>query len=626
MKHSTLYQLFFFPIFIFLTSPVIAGDPIKVIPMYKSPSLGVYSRVPGEVIVKFKSGVKEEDIDKINKEVGAKIIKSSFKPGKFKVLKVNRNKTVDEVIAKLNKNRKVAYAEENSIGFAQTTPNDPLYSLYQWHFDNPVYGGINMENAWSITSGNSNVTVAVLDSGVAYEDYQGYLKHPDFGQTNFVPGYDFINGDSHANDDNGHGTHVTGTVAESTNNRNKAGYIGAAGIAYNTSIMPIKVLDSQGYGNVASVANGLYWATDHGADVINMSLSWPNGYNPGSTLEDAIRYAYNQGVTLVASAGNDGVGTVNYPAAYNEYVIAVGATRYDEQKAYYSNWGAALDITAPGGDVTVDQNGDGYGDGVLQATFDTNGQYGYYFLQGTSMAAPHVSGVAALLIASGVTGPDNVRAALENSAEDKGDEGWDSIYGHGLLDAYAALTYLQPPPPNQAPTANAGGAYAGEVNTPIYFIGSGSTDPDGDPLTYEWDFGDGGTSFDPDPQYSYQSTGVYTVSLTVSDGLESDTDITAADIAGDLPGSGTSPYSFETVIQTLEKAKKGLAQASVVVTVTDESGSRARGLTFDGTWSGAYQATVTLTTNKKGITFHTTPWVSTSQGNFIFTVNEGSTR
>lgn len=577
------------------------------------------------MIVKFKSGVKEEDIDEINNEVGAKIKKSSFKPGKFKVLKVNRNKTVEEVIAKLNKNGKVDYAEENSIGFAQATPDDPGFPL-QWHFDNPVHGGINMENAWNITSGSSDVIVAVLYSGVAYEDYQGYMKHPDFSQTNFVQGYDFINWDSHANDDNGHGTHVTGTIAESTNNRNKAGYIGVAGIASSTTIMPVKVMDSNGSVPLASLANGLYWATDHGADVINMSLVWPPGYNPGSTLEDAIRYAYNQGVTLVASAGNDGVGTVCYPAAYDAYVIAVGATRYDEQKTDYSNWGAALDITAPGGDLDVDQNGDGYPDGVLQAMIDTSGWYGYAFAEGTSMAAPHVSGVAALLIANGVTGPDNVRAALENSAEDKGDEGWDSIYGHGLLDAYAALSYLQPPPPNQAPTADAGGAYTGEVNTPINFIGSGSTDPDGDPLTYEWDFGDGGSSFDSDPQYTYQSTGVYTVSLTVSDGLESDTDSTTADIYDELPGPGPSPYTFETVIQTEEKRKKGLAQASVVVTVTDESGSRVRGLTFDGAWSGAYQATVTLKTNKKGIASHTTPWVSTSQGNFIFTVDEGSAR
>jgi serine protease len=161
----------------------------------------------------------------------------------------------------------------------------------------------------------------------------------------------------------------------------------------------------------------------------------------------------------VAAAGNSNSNSLLYPAAYDEFVIAVGATRYDEARAPYSNYGAGLDLVAPGGDLSVDQNGDGYGDGVLQQTFGrrpTN--FGYYFYEGTSMASPHVAGVAALVIANAnATTPDTVRAVLEGSADDLGDVGHDQYYGWGLVNAYGALNYdggspPPPPPPPPPPT------------------------------------------------------------------------------------------------------------------------------------------------------------------------------
>ncbi len=438
-----------------------------VVLVFAGTSMGEGMFVKNELIVKFKSGVTEKAISSINRQHGTSVISAS-KQGAFKRLSVPAGANAEDLVYIYSRNPKVEYAELNYIAHAYWTPNDPLFP-YQWNFYNPRYGGINMKSAWAIQRGNPSVIVAVIDTGVAYENYAesksrggksggsksradkaGSLKGksgggssgnvteyylaPDLANTNFVAGYDFVNDDAHPNDDEGHGTHVTGTIAQSTNNG-----IGVAGIAFNTSIMPVKVLDKNGSGTYADIAEGIYFAANNGAVVINMSLGGPNA---STTLEDALAYAYNRGVTIVAAAGNDGTDVIGYPAAYDDYVIAVGATRYDETLSYYSSYGPSLDIVAPGGDTNVDQNGDGYVDGILQQTFGSStNDWGYYYYQGTSMATPHVVGVAALLIANGLTGPDNVRDALQSTAKDLGPEGWDETYGWGRVDAAAALNY-----------------------------------------------------------------------------------------------------------------------------------------------------------------------------------------
>lgn len=279
-----------------------------------------------------------------------------------------------------------------------------------------------------------------VESGAGTWETTKYEQAPDLAGTSFVAGYDFINNDAHPNDDDGHGTHVAGTVAQTTNND-----LGVAGIAFDTSIMPVKVLNAAGTGTFDNVADGIYFAADNGAKIINLSLSSPSS---STTLENALAYAYGQGVTVIAAGGNEyQEGNLpQYPAAYDVYVIAVGATRYDEARSYYSNTGSYIDLVAPGGDVTVDQNGDGYADGVLQQTFgDTPVDWGYWFYQGTSMSTPHVSGVAALILAlkPGFS-PDEVREALQSTAEDKGAGGRDDEYGWGIVDAYEALSSLAP--------------------------------------------------------------------------------------------------------------------------------------------------------------------------------------
>ncbi|HUT29680.1 MAG TPA: S8 family serine peptidase [Sedimentisphaerales bacterium] len=407
---------------------------------------------PAEIIVKFKPGVSDDVIRGINDRQGSSVLSISNR-GQFRRLRIPPNKTVEEMVAIYSKNPNVEYAEQNFIATALMVPNDTYYS-YQWHLRAPAHGGINMESAWNIQTGSPDVIVAVIDTGVAYENYaegtrrlkKYYYLAPDLASTLFVAGYDFVNNDDHPNDDEGHGTHVTGTIAQSTNNN-----LGVAGIAFNTSIMPVKVLNSLGSGSYTDIADGIYFAADNGAAVINMSLG---GSSPSTTLENALAYAYGMGVTIVCAAGNNSSSTLSYPAAYNTYCIAVGATRYDQTLAYYSNYGSGLDLVAPGGDIYVDQNGDTYSDGVLQQTFGNSlNDWGYFFYQGTSMAAPHVSGVAALLIANGnadtdgdgVTSPDEVRAALQDTARDLGAPGWDSTYGWGLLDAYAALAFSPAP-------------------------------------------------------------------------------------------------------------------------------------------------------------------------------------
>ena len=200
----------------------------------------------------------------------------------FQVLKL-RGENVNDAIARLAGSEDVEYAEPDFVAHAFTAPNDPFY-LYQWNFQTTA--GIDVESAWDVATG-TGVTVAVVDTGIAYENYGGYAQAPDFAGTNFVAGYDFVNNDEHPNDDEGHGTHVAGTIAESTDNA-----VGVAGIAYGVSLMPIKVLDQNGSGYYSDVADGIRWAADNGAQVINLSLGGSSG---ATYLEEALAYASGGG-------------------------------------------------------------------------------------------------------------------------------------------------------------------------------------------------------------------------------------------------------------------------------------------------------------------------------------------
>ncbi len=595
--------------------------------------------VPGEIIVKFKPRASESSIKGLEQAQGATETYISPFAG-FRVFKIPQGQSVPNMVDIFKNNPLVEYAEPNYYAYASLIPNDPIYCL-QWHLDDSLewnsgtqtcqtgsnpFGGIHMEQAWDITAGSSSVIVAVVDTGVAYENHpapahchidtyrafggsgnswwcglnesswatepgygngwKDYLQHsfdltsaigtitfsyyykydvereydyfyvdvssdggsnwttlktytnlpggrgvdwtqdsvnltsyaggsvlirfrfnsdetwsdedgnfnsdgaffvdeilledgsgtlfsddvesgtgtwettkyiqaPDLAGTNFwvntgeiannnidddsngliddVNGWDFINSDGHPNDDDGHGTHVAGTVAQTTNNS-----LGVAGVAFNTTIMPIKVLSAAGSGSFAQVADGINYAVANGADIVSMSLGASVG---AAVIENAVANAFNNEVVVVAACGNSGTSDCDFPAAYNSYVIAVGATQYDETKAPYSSFGPSLDVVAPGGNTGVDQNSDGFTDGVLQNTFsDTPVDFAYWFFEGTSMATPHVSGLAALLLAKDANlTPTQVRNAIESTADDLGTTGRDNTFGWGLINAKDAL-------------------------------------------------------------------------------------------------------------------------------------------------------------------------------------------
>ena len=351
------------------------------------------------------------------------------------ILEVDSTKDLKEVIAEINATEAYDFAEPNYMTFSTAFSSNDPYSSYQWHLEN-----INLNRAWEYNQGEG-ITVAVLDTGVKANGVDGI--------ENLLQGYDSYNRDNNPDDMNGHGTHVASTIAQRSNNG-----IGEASVAPMANILPVKVMSDDGYGDNIALAQGIIYAVDNGADIINMSLG--NPYS-SSTVKRAIEYAAQNGVVMVAATGNSYASQVYYPAAYPE-VIAVGAARFDNSKSGYSNYGTGIDILAPGGDLSRDDNGDGYADGILQETYE-NGRWTSPFYEGTSMASPQVAGVAALIMAEGVRDPEDVRSILHATAKNTGPAGYDSYSGYGLVNAGAAVAMAagsvsvdpQEEPENQTP-------------------------------------------------------------------------------------------------------------------------------------------------------------------------------
>ncbi|MDH5357384.1 MAG: S8 family serine peptidase [Gammaproteobacteria bacterium] len=356
----------------------------------------------------------------------------------------------------------------NYIAQASTTPNDQFYP-YQWHFP-----AVQSEQAWDISTG-SDVVVAVLDTGLVANGSDGVNVCSGGG-------YDIVNNDSNPADGSSlsHGTHVAGTISQITSFDPTTSNTGVAGLAPGACIMPVKVLNDSGSGTFADIADGIMYAVNSGAQVINMSLGVNARYGITSDplIDPALDKAHAADVTVVAASGNDGNRkNVSYPAIYPS-VIAVGATDQRNVVTRYSNKGTGLDIVAPGGDTSRDDDQDGYSDGVLQET-RYNGTWGYYFLQGTSMASPHVAAISALLISNGITKPNDVLAALTSTSKDLGEAGYDSSYGFGLVQAFDALNGLTIGPPGPpAPASNpfpSDNATAVSVNTTFSWLSGADT-------------------------------------------------------------------------------------------------------------------------------------------------------
>ena len=372
----------------------------------------------------------------------------------YHVVGVPAGRTVAEEIARLQQRPSVVSATPNWIAHASWVPNDPGqigvpggWQQLQWNLTGKF--SIHAPEAWDHLlaagrPGGRGVVVAVLDTGVAYRNKGRFRKSPDLSRRRFKAGYDFVDHDRFPLDENGHGTHVASTIAEVANNG-----IGVPGIAYGATIMPVRVLNRAGAGRTQWIAQGIRFAVKHGAQIINLSFE----FSPTITSQqipdiiDALRYAAAHDVIVVAAAGNEGDPAIAYPAAAPS-VISVGATTDDGCLADYSNDGERLDLVAPGGGHDSDKVGcsraPGDGRHVYQMTFTHSvrafGLPGSY--EGTSMATPHVSATAALVIASGILGPHPSPAAvaerLEHTATDLGAPGRDRIYGWGLLDAARA--------------------------------------------------------------------------------------------------------------------------------------------------------------------------------------------
>ena len=407
----------------------------------------------GQVIVAFREAAEARDVERALRSgggVGARRSRSAV--ARFLVT-LGPGLSVEEAVQGFSRMPEVEYAEPNGLVHrsqgATFKPDDRFYK-YQWNLTL-----VNAERTWGIQKGKSSVAVAVLDSGIAYEDYTDprtgvvYKKAPDWGDTKFLPGYDFVNGDSHPNDDEYHGTHVASTIAEATNNG-----LGMAGLAFGCALMPVKVLDADGNGTFFDVADGIDFAADYTeggqkpVKVISMSLG---SESTSQAVSSAVDRAFAAGVLLVAAAGNSGKGSVEFPANL-AHVVGVGALDERKERARYSNFGSDLDLMAPGGDCDRDDDGDGVPDCVFQQMPDPDyldvgrhDQFCYCGLDGTSMATPHVAAAAALLFSQGFTDPAAVRAALEQAAERIGGApagGRNDNYGYGLVLPAGALPGL----------------------------------------------------------------------------------------------------------------------------------------------------------------------------------------
>jgi serine protease len=434
----------------------------------------------GGIIVKFRGGSAARSA--AMHEVGGQAMTQPAWAD-FEVMTIPMDADPEAAAAALAARADVEYAQARYLNHLMLRPNDQHYAL-QWNFP-----AIDMERAWDIQPGaTSEVIVAVIDSGVAFRNaafqyrtrafrleqngpvYPSlgiitvpFAAAPDFGDpSRFVSPRDFVWDDNDPVDLDGHGTHVAGTIGQATNNG-----VGVAGMAFNVRIMPIKVIggewdfifsnDNGGTDDI--VAQAVRYAADNGAHVINMSIGREEG-GPAPVIEAAVRYAVSHGAFVVMASGNDGNGQ-NRPSRTAEFTggidgaVAVGAVGRNLNRAYYSTSGSYVELAAPGGDQRLN----GTDGGVLQQTLDPGlsetfllapalfraprfDVFQYRFFQGTSMAAPHVAGFAALLRQQGLTTPAAIEAAMKRFATDRGPTGRDDEYGVGLINPRATLRGL----------------------------------------------------------------------------------------------------------------------------------------------------------------------------------------
>lgn len=372
-----------------------------------------------EIVVDFQDSTSETQVRNVADSLGISLQANSTQmvsQDRIYLFRANRANS-ETLMQRLRQNSLVQSVGENRIMRAYWTPNDPQYAD-QWGFHRT-----NAETAWNYTCGR-NIRVAVVDTGVACENHENFNRLTDLAHTRCIQGWDFVSDDEHANDDQGHGSHVAGTIAQSTNNA-----FGGAGIAHCATIIPVKVLDRNGSGTTADVVEGIRFAADSGAHVINLSLG---GGGRSKIMEDAIAYARQRGSVVVCAAGNNGryvESPASEPGAFT--VSAIGA---GDQIAPFSSRGPEVDIAAPGVNI-------------LQQTICDHGRNRceeFASWSGTSMATPHVAAIAALVMSMGVTNPNAVESVLRSSAQ-RPEHGIrdPNLYGAGIVNAATAVKAVQ---------------------------------------------------------------------------------------------------------------------------------------------------------------------------------------
>jgi serine protease len=425
------------------------------------PAAGAADYLPGVVVAGYSSGQTAAVAADVANREGVRVSAPGATP-ETRLVRVPRGLSVEQELARLRRQPGVVYAVPDYLahisGSRGWIPNDrgrtqtaQGWQRTQWNF--LAGAGVNAPQAWANLlavkrPGARGVVVAVLDTGVAYRNWHQFRRSPDFDRTRFAQPYDFVSNNRHPLDREGHGTFVTGVIAESTNNG-----VGLTGLAYGATIMPVRVLDANGWGDASTISKGIRYAATHGAQVINLSLEFDPSVTAGDIPDilSAIRFAHNRGVVVVGASGNEAASQIAYPAR-DSAAISVGATTLDRCLANYSNGGAKLDLVAPGGgdDDSLPDDPACHPDRSLpdihQMTFPSPsdprrfGFPGGWF--GTSMAAPEVSAAAAMVIASGVIGrhpsPAGVLSRLESTTQSLGGAKPNDNYGYGLIDIGAA--------------------------------------------------------------------------------------------------------------------------------------------------------------------------------------------